>query len=57
MTVAQVAAATQLSTDVIYDHINDGTLIGRRFGSRAIRVLRSDFEKWLESRPVVGGAA
>jgi excisionase family DNA binding protein len=57
MTVEQVAAAVHVKPAVIYAQISDGELIGRRIGGRRIVVLRSDFNAWLESRPIVGGAA
>lgn len=50
MTVAQIAALTQLSDETIYVAIRAGELKAKRYG-RQYRVHPADYATWCDARP------
>ncbi|HWE45756.1 MAG TPA: helix-turn-helix domain-containing protein [Caulobacteraceae bacterium] len=50
MTINQACSESGFGRSFVYDQIAAGQLIARRFG-KATRILRTDFELWIETRP------
>lgn len=48
--IPELAKYTSLCRNGVYDALNSGELIGRKFGNRTI-VLRSEAMRWLKSLP------
>jgi excisionase family DNA binding protein len=47
MTAAEVAAELEVSTATITRWVRDGILPAKRFGTRIIRILRTDVERMI----------
>lgn len=52
MSLAEVVRFSGLSRTSIYNAINAGQLVARKFGTKTV-VFESDFNEWLKSFPTI----
>ncbi len=54
--IPELAKQTSICRNNIYAALNDGSLVGRKWGSRTI-IIRTDAVRWLKSLPLYNGVS